>query len=81
MCECNTYLYRKDKEEEVMKNVASIKAENGKIHLVDILGQTRDINAEIKEVRFLEHKVILEKKSHRKKSKEEPFSNFSIKRY
>lgn len=64
MCECNTYLSRKGKEEEVIEKVVSIKVKDeGKIHLVDILGQTRDINAEIKEIRLLEHKIILEKKS------------------
>lgn len=55
MCEANVYL----DEKEIIKDAISIKPVEGGLAITDILGKTTVVDAVIKEVQLLEHKVIL----------------------
>ncbi|MHB0977329.1 MAG: CooT family nickel-binding protein [Candidatus Aquicultorales bacterium] len=60
MCEANVLIERDGDLEVVMENVASITPIDGeKLLLVDLFGEQKQIAAEIKELRLLDHKVIL----------------------
>lgn len=60
MCEANVYLERNGSLEEIMKNVISITPQSsGQLLLIDLFGEQRTVDALIKEVRLLEHKVII----------------------
>ena len=60
MCESNVYLKKGDKEELFLENVGSIVPKGGGIiHLSSILGEEKDIQAEIENIDLLNHKVIL----------------------
>jgi len=62
MCEARVYLEKKGEKEEVMENVVSIKPEGDGLLLVDLFGERKFVKAALKEVKLLEHQVILEEK-------------------
>lgn len=59
MCELSVYLLENGEEKMLMEDVASIKPEGEKLVLTDLLGQQEIVEAKIKELKLLEHKVYL----------------------
>ena len=60
MCESSAYLITKDGEQKIMDYCIDIIPQaNGKILLADLLGEEKIVDATIKEVRLLDHKIIL----------------------
>lgn len=45
-----------------MENVVTVIPEAGKLILIDLFGERREVAASIKEVKLLDHQVILEEK-------------------
>lgn len=62
MCEARVYIEREGDLEELMSNVVTIKPEEGKLLLKDLFGEQKYVNAEVKEIKLLDHKVILTEK-------------------
>jgi predicted RNA-binding protein len=62
MCEARVYMEKEGKLEEIMSNVVTIKPEQGKLVLKDLFGEQKFVNAQVKEIKLLDHKVILEEK-------------------
>jgi len=61
MCESRVYLAKDGKLEQLMNNVVIMRPEeNGKIFLVSLLGEQQLVEAKIKEIKLLEHMIILE---------------------
>jgi predicted RNA-binding protein len=60
MCEANAYLYRGEKLELLMERVDRVVPQEGKIYLKNIFGQQKTIAAKIKEMRLVDHSIILE---------------------
>jgi len=49
----------KDGEEElIMKSVDILRPENGSIYLQDVFGQQQWVNARIKEMNLVEHRIV-----------------------
>lgn len=63
MCEARVFIEKEGKIEKYMDNVVTIRPESGRLLLVDLFGEQRYIDARIKELRLLEHEVILEQNS------------------
>lgn len=62
MCESTAYLITEDGERKLMDYVVDVvPKENGKLSLTDILGDEQIIEGILKEIRLLEHKIIIEK--------------------
>lgn len=59
MCELAVYLLENGEEKILMEDVASIRPEGEKLVLTDLLGQQEIVEAKIKELKLLEHKVYL----------------------
>ena len=59
MCELTVYLLENGREEKLMEDVATITPEGERLVLTDLLGQQQIIEARIKELRLLEHKVYI----------------------
>lgn len=59
MCEANVYIEKEGELEVLMENVATIKPQEGKLLLVDLFGDQKSVKASFKELRLLDHKVIL----------------------
>ena len=62
MCESTAYLITPEGERKVMDYVVDVvPKENGKLLLTDLLGEEQVIEGMLKEIRLLEHKIIIEK--------------------
>lgn len=61
MCESNVYIREGNNEDLLMESVNIIRPEDGQIYLQSIFGEQKTVKAKIKELRLLEHKVILER--------------------
>jgi predicted RNA-binding protein len=62
MCEANVFIEKDGQLKRVMENVVSITPVNDKLLLVDLFGEQKQIRADFKEVKLLEHQVILSPK-------------------
>ena len=62
MCEANVYLLRNGKEEIFLEDVDIIRPEEGKFYLRSVFGEQKMIDAEIKSISLVNHKIILEEK-------------------
>lgn len=60
MCEARVYLDNKDARELLMDDVVTIKPTQDGLSLMDILGREKSVAAKIKEVKLLDHTVLLE---------------------
>ena len=60
MCESRVVMLEGDTEKPIMDNVIYIEPQNnGKIFMYDLLGEQKIVEAVIKEVKLLDHKIIL----------------------
>lgn len=67
MCESKVFLLQNGKEEPLMENVIHIEPQDKKIFMYDLLGEQKIVeNAYIKEVKLLDHKIILENRKDEK---------------
>ncbi len=61
MCESSAFILGKDnKLEKVMENVVTVDPYEGKVYLTDLLGEQKIVDGVIKEIRLMDHKIILE---------------------
>ena len=60
MCESSAFILGKNNElEKVMENVVTVDPYEGKVYLTDLLGEQKIIDGFIKEIRLMDHKIIL----------------------
>lgn len=59
MCEAIVYVERDGELEELMEDVVDLRPEEGKILLTGVFGDQKLVSAKIKEVKLLDHKIIL----------------------
>ena len=60
MCEANVYLKNKDKLELYFENVDKIIPGKDQLILEDIFGKKKIINASLKELNLVDHRIIIE---------------------
>ena len=63
MCQSNAYLVQDGREELLLEDVVSIQPEGEKILLRGIFGERELVDAKIKMIDLLHHKIILEKRA------------------
>lgn len=63
MCESAAYIYREGDLERIMDNVVSVDPLDGKVYLTDLLGDQKIVDGEIKEIRLMDHKIIIKEKN------------------
>ena len=61
MCQSNAYLESDGAEELILEDVGLIKPEGNKVLLISIFGEEELVDAEIKLIDLLHHKIILRK--------------------
>ncbi len=61
MCLAKVYIGGKGENEPLMEEIASIKAEDGKLVVMSLFGEKKEIAARIREIDFKSSDVILEK--------------------
>ena len=61
MCESTAYLITKDGTIPIMESVIfAIPRENGEVFLEDILGDQKTVRGKLKEIKLLDHKILIE---------------------
>jgi len=61
MCEANAYLRDGETEEMFMESVDVIEPYENGLKLIDIFGMQKFIQAKIKDMTLLNHRIVLEK--------------------
>ena len=60
MCESSVFILGKNNElTRVMENVVNVNPVNGKVYLTDLLGEEKILDGYIKEIKLMDHKIIL----------------------
>ena len=60
MCESSAYLLKEgDQEELILEDVVMLRPDDGRIILTNILGDKKELAAEIDHIDLLHHKIIL----------------------
>ena len=59
MCESAAYNLKEEGLERIMDNVVSVDPFEGQVYLTDLLGEQKIVNGEIKEIRLMDHKIII----------------------
>ncbi len=60
MCEANAYLIKEGREELVLEDISLLRPEKDEIYLQNIFGEQRRIKARIREMSFIDHRILLE---------------------
>ncbi len=63
MCESTVYLKAGEAETVLMKDVAAIRPEGGKLLLTSILGERLEIEAVVAELDLMGHRIVVESPS------------------
>jgi predicted RNA-binding protein len=61
MCESNAYIVEDGKEQMLMESVDLLRPEGEGLYLRSTFGEQKTVAARIKELRLLDHKIILER--------------------
>ena len=61
MCEANAYILKDGEEQTLLEDVDLLRPEGEAIYLRSVFGEQKTVNARIKEIRLMDHKIILEK--------------------
>ena len=61
MCQSNAYLEHDGQQELIIEDVGLIRSEGDKILLISIFGEEELVDANIKVIDLLHHKIVLEK--------------------
>lgn len=59
MCQSTAYSLTADGEQMIMENVSDLKIQQGKIYLTNLLGQRKTIYGIIKEIKMMDHKILI----------------------
>ena len=60
MCESSAYLIKGEKDDElILEDVVLMKPEGDKIVLTSILGEQKEVSADIDHIDLLHHKILL----------------------
>ncbi|MEA3360556.1 MAG: CooT family nickel-binding protein [Thermodesulfobacteriota bacterium] len=62
MCESSAYLIQNGKEELILENVEELYTEGNTVKIINLFGDQKIIDAEIKQISFVDNKIILEKR-------------------
>ena len=61
MCEANAYILQDGEEQMFLEDVDDLRPEGDEQYLRTAFGEQKTISARIKEIRLMDHKIILEK--------------------
>jgi len=62
MCESSAYLVQDGKEELILENVEELFNEGGKVKIINLFGDQKIVDAELKKISFVDNKIIFEKR-------------------
>jgi len=60
MCEAIAYLVSSGKEKEIMRDVVTVEVQGKRLTFRDIMGNEKKLQAKIKKIDLMQHKVTVE---------------------
>jgi predicted RNA-binding protein len=60
MCEANAYILKDGEEQMLLEDVDLLRPEGDSVYLRSIFGEQKTVSARIREIRLMDHKIILE---------------------
>lgn len=63
MCESNVYVREGEDERLIMEDAVLLENDDGRIKVVDILGDQKELEGEVEEITFLDHRIIIRPKA------------------
>jgi len=60
MCESNVYIIKDGAEESIFEGIDILEEMDGQVRMVDLFGEEHIIQAKIKMLSLVDHKIILE---------------------
>jgi predicted RNA-binding protein len=59
LCESNVYLKGDDGDTLLMEDAVLLENDGGRIAVTDILGDRKEVEGDIEEITFLEHRIVI----------------------
>jgi len=59
MCESNVYLSNSEGERMVMEDAVLLERDGDRIKVTDILGETLELDGDVAEITFLDHRIVI----------------------
>ena len=60
MCEASAYLLKNGEEDIILESVDLFEAQDHEIRLVSLFGEEKTIQARVKSISLVDHKIVLE---------------------
>lgn len=62
MCEVKVFYNDNGNEELLMEDVVVLRPQDGDIYIANLFGEEKSVKGDIKEIHFLNHKIVIDKK-------------------
>lgn len=59
MCESNVYVRDDEGDRLVMEDAVLLEQDGGKVKITDILGEEKELEGDVEEITFLEHRIVV----------------------
>lgn len=59
MCESNVYVRDDEGDRLVMEDAVLLESGEGKVKITDILGEEKELEGDVEEITFLEHRIVI----------------------
>lgn len=59
MCESNVYIRDDEGDRLVMEDAVLLESGQGKVKITDILGEEKELEGDVEEITFLEHRIVI----------------------
>ena len=63
MCEADAYILKDGNEEKLLESIDTAEFQDGKLVLVNIFGERREVSAVIRRLSLVDHRILLEETS------------------
>jgi len=59
LCESNVYVRDDEGDRLVMEDAVLLESGQGKVKITDILGEEKELEGDVEEITFLEHRIVI----------------------
>jgi len=59
LCESNVYVRDDEGDRLVMEDAVLLESGEGKVKITDILGEEKELEGDVEEITFLEHRIVI----------------------
>jgi len=59
LCESNVYVRDDEGDRLVMEDAVLLESGQGKVRITDVLGEEKELEGDVEEITFLEHRIVI----------------------